>query len=281
MSDTVEQALKPVADLGIDVVTGGLSLEGMSQDGARFYDAHSEVKAVNEDTREVLHLISTGSRDRQGDVVEPMGVNLKNYRRNPIVLANHRYDIESIIGRSTMVEPADDGIYARTKFLETPLAETAFRVTAARLGGWSVGFRPMPKSHTVKAGVDAGCKKCEELAKDKGSREWHMHFTAWEMLEYSSVAIPANQDVVNHAVQRGLVPEAMVPLFFQIEQVEQKEAEPAPAAPDRANVRQPMFDRAAVEKVAAPYLGRIDRIFAREHAAREVARITRELCPKT
>ena len=63
-----------------------------------------EVKAVNEEEREVLHLISTKARDRAGDIVNPKGLDLKNFKKNPVVLVNHDYRVESIIGKAVVVE---------------------------------------------------------------------------------------------------------------------------------------------------------------------------------
>ena len=102
--------------------------------------AEFSLKAVNDETKEILHLITTGSRDRAGDIVSPTGARLKNYRKNPVVLVNHDYRVESIIGRSVHIEAGDDGLYSRTRFLDTPLARDAFALAKEKLGGWSIGF---------------------------------------------------------------------------------------------------------------------------------------------
>lgn len=208
-----------------------LDVDAIQSQVTRFWESPSLVKAVNTEEREVLHLISTQSRDRAGDVVEPKGAVLKNYKQNPVVLANHDYQIESILGRSVMIDATEEGLWTRTKFRDTPLAEAAFRLTAEKLGGWSIGFRPM-KHHSIKQGKDEKCKVCSEIfealaeGKEPGDwvpGAWGMHFRQWELLEYSSVAIPMNQDIVNNAVQRGLVTERHAPLFFR--------SEPSPAPP--------------------------------------------------
>src|SRR5262245_11230648 len=79
------------------------------------------VKAVNKDAREVAHLITTKNPDRVGDVVEADGADLANYLKHPVVVANHSYRIEDIIGRAISLSVTEDGIFARTKYRDTPL----------------------------------------------------------------------------------------------------------------------------------------------------------------
>jgi hypothetical protein len=62
-----------------------MELPNVDKKDLRFWNDPSEVKAINRDEREVLHLISTKARDRGGDIVEPKGAVLKNFKRNPVV----------------------------------------------------------------------------------------------------------------------------------------------------------------------------------------------------
>jgi HK97 family phage prohead protease len=163
-----------------------------------------EVKASNEADREVLHLISTAAIDRAGDIVEPGGVDLGNYTKNPIVMRNHSYLTQDIIGRATKITVDDDGIWARTRFRDSEVGREAFKLSAERLGGWSVGFRPI---------------EFDSIKDDKGNHKG-IRFKRWELLEYSQVPIPMNQEAVQAAVQRGLVSAAHVNLFFNVEAVE-------------------------------------------------------------
>jgi HK97 family phage prohead protease len=159
------------------------------------------IKAVNKDTREVAHLITTTNPDRVGDVVEASGADLANYLRHPVVMADHSYSIDRIIGRAVNLTVDEKGIFARTKYRDTPLGRDAFNLAAEGLGAWSIGFRPI----SFKAMKD-------EKGFTKG-----FHFTKWEMLEYSQVAIPMNADAVQQAVTRGLVAAENVKTFFRVE----------------------------------------------------------------
>ena len=175
---------------------------------------HPEVKASNKETREVAHLITTASVDRAGDVVEPAGADVENFLKNPVVLRNHSYLTEDIIGKATSVEITKEGIWARTQFLDTPVGRDAFSLVSEGVGGWSIGFRPIEY----------------DSIKDEKGRVKGFHFNTWEMLEYSQVAIPMNPDIVNGYVKRGLVSEENVHLFFQ--PTEQPTEQEPPAEPD-------------------------------------------------
>lgn len=156
------------------------------------------VKAKNDGERSVLHLISSGSVDRAGDVVEPRGAQTGNYLKNPVVMANHDYRIEQVVGRAVSLTVEDGGLFARTQFRDTPLGLDAYRLASEGLGGWSIGFRPIEY----------------ESMKDERGRHKGFRFDKWELLEYSIVAIPMNQDAVQNMITRGLVTPENVPAFF-------------------------------------------------------------------
>ena len=203
------------------------------------------VKAANPAEREILHLITTAAVDRAGDVVEPTGAQIENFMRNPVVMADHSYSISTVIGKAMKVYTDDSGMWARTKFRDTPLAQDAYRLSAEGLGGWSIGFRPT-EYHTVREGAKAECQSCAKrwakLAEGKTPGDyvpgqWSMHFMKWELLEYSSVAIPMNQEIVNDAIKRGLVTPENVPAFFirsasepSVADVSKRSPAPVPAA---------------------------------------------------
>jgi len=219
-----------------------------------------EVKASNDDKREALHLISTASIDRGGDVVEPGGAALDNFLKNPVVMRNHSYMTQDIIGRATAVTIDKDGIWARTAFRDTEVGREAYALSKEGLGGWSIGFRPI---------------RHESIEDDKGVFRGY-RFKEWELLEYSQVPIPMNQDAVQSAVQRGLVSEAHVPLFFDVteaKEVIEPEKPADEAAPDRANV-EPVTRRIDIH----PAMVAIDRVrttLARDDAARKLRHIKR------
>jgi len=160
------------------------------------------IKAVNKAAREVAHVITTRTADRVGDVVDASGADLANYLRHPVVMADHSYSIDKIIGRAVNLTVNEDGIFARTKYRDTPLGRDAFNLAAEGLGAWSIGFRPISfKAMKNEKGVTKG-----------------FHFTKWELLEYSQVAIPMNPDAIQNAITRGWVAPENIKTFFRVEE---------------------------------------------------------------
>lgn len=181
----------------------------------------TSIKAINKDAREILHLITNARVDRVGDIVRPKGADVSDYIKNPVVMANHDYKIENVIGRAVSIEVTDDGIYARTQFRDTPLAKEAFALAAEGLGGWSIGFQPV-EFDSVR----------DEKGKARG-----FDFKKWKLHEYSLVAIPMNPDIVQGLMQRGLVTEANVRQFFTVDEPEPStEAAPEPKAEAKSTV---------------------------------------------
>lgn len=174
------------------------------------------IKAVNKAEREVAHVITTNAPDRVGDTVQAGGADLTNYLRHPVVMADHSYSIDRIIGRAVNLTVDENGIFARTKYRDTPLGRDAFNLAAEGLGAWSIGFRPI----SFKAIKD-----------EKGTHKG-FNFTKWELLEYSQVAIPMNPDAIQNAITRGWVAPEHVKTFFRVEEPVEptKVAELAPNA---------------------------------------------------
>ena len=168
-----------------------------------------EIKDINEGRREITHLISTASVDRAGDIVDVGGWDVRNYRKNPVVLLDHDYSVANIIGRGRpFVE--EKGLYSTTTFGDHELGVTAWELARTRVvRSWSVGFRGI-KSHRIKDGKSVECDVCEGI-KDPG---WGTHFTKQELLEYSLVAIPMNQDVVMQSASSMGLDAALVQKFF-------------------------------------------------------------------
>ena len=88
-------------------------------------------------------------------------------------------------------------------------------------------------------------------------------FLNWELLEYSQVPIPANQDVVQNAITMGWITKDHVDLFFDVEQA--KPVEPAFPGTDA----EPAIDTTAAEAAISGVL----RSFALDDAARRLSEL--------
>jgi HK97 family phage prohead protease len=131
------------------------------------------VKFLGVGERQIRVMASDGTPDRFGDILDPPGCDLANYRRNPIVLAQH--DSDQPIARCVCVT-ADST--AMTALIEFPAAGASalsnqyLALLKARvLGAVSVGFLPISRTPL-------------------GSGGWR--YTKWELIELSVVSLPAN-----------------------------------------------------------------------------------------
>jgi len=180
-----------------------------------------EVKLIDTKQRTVTHLITTSSIDRMGDIVEAGGAQVANFMRNPVVMADHDYRIERIIGRAEKIQIESDGIMATTRFHDEGLGAMAFNLVKAGMArAWSIGFRP---------------QKAESIESEPGTRSG-FRFKIWELLEYSLVAVPANPDVVSNAIAKGLLTAEGALILFRSDPV-QPVPSPSPEARHDANVR--------------------------------------------
>ncbi len=159
----------------------------MKPEGLIYKDYVGEIKEVNEKDGTVTAFVSTNSIDRQGEVLDPQGADLSNYRKNPVVLWAHDYATPPI-GRALWAKKSGNGILSKMEFAPTDFAQ---EIKALYAGGYmnsfSVGFIP-------KTWVDG-----------KSAKEPSRIYTGWEMLEYSAVPVPANPDAVSLAISKGVL----------------------------------------------------------------------------
>jgi len=130
--------------------------------------------------------ISTGALDRQLDRVIPSGAQIDNYMKNPVVQWGHNYrdpwatigetqqltiDAEGITAEFTLREPANesDPMHVVLALWQQGLIRTA-----------SIGFNPTKWGDNPEGGYD---------------------FREWELLEWSLVPVPANQEALRLAVK--------------------------------------------------------------------------------
>lgn len=174
-----------------------------------------EVKAIDPLKRTVTHKISDDTLDSDGDVIDPMGMELAGFRKNPVVFADHQYDLLSVIGNALNVEQTKDGVFATTKFNEVGLGAAAFQLVEAEIvKAWSVGFRGT-KGHPIAAGIDAECPVCLQHKKANTDSPFGLgrHFVGTELREYSLVSIGANPNALNDARSAG-IDEVAIKTFF-------------------------------------------------------------------
>lgn len=226
--------------------------------------AAGRVVALDETARTVRHVISTARLDRANRMVEPSGWKLSSFRENPVVLANHDYDIQNIIGRASDTRVDGDALVSTTEFAKEGLGNVAFRLVQAGLARtWSVAWKGM-RGHRI--GELDDCARCQAA----GKVDYGVHFTQQELLEYSLVAIPANPDAVMGLQAAGLASRDEIDAWLAMKTAA---AEPK-AAPDPPKESQETFavpDRTAL----LAHVHRMEQGFQRRNAVLRVAQRNR------
>jgi len=123
--------------------------------------------------------------DRMNEIVKPVGLDARNYLKNPIMLADHMYMARASIGRVEELRPEDDGVHFdgwvgdpekapltdMQKDIRSLIAQGILRTV-------SIGFIP---------------KKIKSpLFNDEGEMVEPAIIEEWEMLELSVIPVPAN-----------------------------------------------------------------------------------------
>lgn len=111
--------------------------------------------------------------DSMGDLVEPGGVDLSRYKRNPIIFYNH--DRYLPVGKATDIQVKDDGLWIKvviSKSKDAIVSLVRDMVREGILKTFSIGFQPM-----------------DETRAESGD---HNVITKWMLHEVSVVTLPAN-----------------------------------------------------------------------------------------
>jgi len=137
-----------------------------------------EVKSVDKENFTLEAIFSVAKEDRHGDVVMQDGWDLKNFKKNPVILNSHNYgDATEVIGKATNVKVVNGKLEGKIIFAvnENPKAKIIFDLYAGGfLNAFSVGF-------IVK----------EFATNEKGITDYSV-ITKAELLEVSAVSVPAN-----------------------------------------------------------------------------------------
>ena len=166
-----------------------------------------EIKDLGE--RSVQFTISKEVVDRDGDILRAGGVDFGNYMKNPVFLSFHNSrefplgkvtrfwvegnSVKAIVYFPTIEELSTNPEQASEKAKLVDFTYHCYKT--GMLNAVSVGFIPLEWTET-KDGDD---------------------ITKWELLEFSAVAVPANQDAIAEAVKSFGLDEAVVKDFLTTE----------------------------------------------------------------
>jgi len=155
----------------------------------------SETKEVDGE-RALNVTITTRDKDRDGDIVEPQGVKLTNFRKNPVVLLAHDYR-GLPIAKAEKLEKTEESIKAKVVFPDEgtyPIADTVYNLYKNKfMKAWSIGFIPL-KIEDIDADDEEG----------KETRSGGRRFKSIELLEFSACSVPANPHALSNMIDKGI-----------------------------------------------------------------------------
>jgi HK97 family phage prohead protease len=141
--------------------------------------------------REFEFIASDESPDSYGDIVRAEGWDLRRYKRNPIILYNHKSDVPVGYSPKTFVEGKQ--LICRAKLADEGTSEfidTLYKLMKQRIvRAMSVGFR---------------ATKDVNIMRDKEGVFLGLEFNGQELLENSIVTVPANPNALSLAKSWGV-----------------------------------------------------------------------------
>jgi len=145
-------------------------------------------------------VMSDGSLDRMGDVIDPKGWQLEHFKSHPIALFNH--DTDQVIGKWANVRVENGQLRGELELAEagtSPLVDTIRALVRQNiLRAVSVGFRPVEK---------------KPLNDDADKYYGPFRFMKSELLETSLVSVPANPNALSTAKSLGLPGDIVADIF--------------------------------------------------------------------
>lgn len=139
--------------------------------------------------RTIRFVISTNDLDRDGDILDPKGCDIENFMKNPVFLPFHDYD-KFPLGKVVGIEKGDDEIRADVYFptVEELSTDAGNASEHAKTVDFAYHCYKMGMLFAVSVGFYTR-KRTDNV------------ITEWELLEFSAVSLPANQNALVEAVK--------------------------------------------------------------------------------
>ncbi|MDO4713853.1 MAG: HK97 family phage prohead protease [bacterium] len=161
------------------------------------FDEKKEAKT----DRKFKVIASTETTDRSGEIIKADGWDYEHFMKNPVILANHIYKIENIVGKATRIGVEDgkliiEGVFSKSNPLGVLLADLYDEGMVKTV---SVGFIPKQRQEDNRRII-----------------------TSAELLELSFVAVPCNPEALS-LDQKELMQKGIEAGILQLEKKEEPE----------------------------------------------------------
>jgi len=159
--------------------------------GERIYKDAEKIEA-NDNEQSIIGWGSRPTADRDKELILSSAWKLDNYKKNPVLLLSHKYDIPPV-GKVIWIKNDSNGLKFKAKFANTDRGKEMYQLyKEGIMGAFSVGFTPN-KNGYVDSPQEKEYQGLKRVYKDV------------ELLEISCVAVPANADALVEFVKSGKV----------------------------------------------------------------------------
>ena len=173
---------------------------------------HKQISTTAEDLgeRTVRFCISNQSQDRDGDILIANGCDLNNFNKNPQFLGFHNsWDFPLGIPKKTWVDGANNAVYSDVYF--PTIEELSTDPDKASEKAKLVDFTYKCYKTGMLSAVSVGFYIKER--EQNPDSEYGNIITKWELLEFSAVPVPSNQDALAVAAKSAGLSEAQCKMF--------------------------------------------------------------------
>ena len=151
-----------------------------------FTQAEIDAKSFNDNERSFIAWASRPVVDRDNEIIKPDAWNLKNFKKNPVILWVHDYG-KPPVGRAMWIKTQEDGLLFKPSFADTDMGNEIYQLYKdGILRAFSVGFVPNE--------WDSG---------DKEKDEPRRIYSDVELLEISCVPVPSCPEALVAHYQDG------------------------------------------------------------------------------
>jgi hypothetical protein len=169
---------------------------------------------VDESERTVLKYVSTISVDRDGDIIDPDGIDTSDFEKNPVILYGHNHGSSMWgggypvlpLGRDRWIKRTKKGLLALQEYASHDLANDVFTMHKDGFPlASSIGFIPLEyKEQGDDDYIETATKFAEKYNMNLNDvTKAQRIYTKTYLLEHSDVPVPSNPDALMLSVKGG------------------------------------------------------------------------------